>query len=90
MSLCCCRPCRQEGFRLRGIVSNRISGRSSHVAKLRSEFDAGGYLSHTLFRAALININAGGDYDLTEVEPGDLDPHAVSSIFKTFLREREC
>ncbi|KAM5533311.1 hypothetical protein V8D89_012985 [Ganoderma adspersum] len=47
----------------------RISGRSSHVAKLRSEFDA------------------GGDYNLTEVEPGDLDPHAVSSIFKTFLRE---
>ena len=50
---------------------HRISGRSSHVAKLRAEFDA------------------GADYDLTECEPGDLDPHAVSSIFKTFLRERE-
>uniref|UniRef100_A0A5K1JYY3 Glucose oxidase n=1 Tax=Ganoderma boninense TaxID=34458 RepID=A0A5K1JYY3_9APHY len=60
----------EEGlFRLRGFVSNRISGRSSHVAKLRSEFDA------------------GGDNNLVEVEPGDLDPHAVSSIFKTFLRE---
>ncbi|KAL1942667.1 hypothetical protein VTO73DRAFT_4907 [Trametes versicolor] len=47
----------------------RVSGRSSHVAKLRSEFDA------------------GADYDLTECEPGDLDPHAVASIFKTFLRE---
>ncbi|KAI8993795.1 hypothetical protein BD414DRAFT_480460 [Trametes punicea] len=47
----------------------RVSGRSSHVAKLRSEFDA------------------GSDYDLTECEPGDLDPHAVASIFKTFLRE---
>ncbi|KAI0633410.1 hypothetical protein C8Q77DRAFT_1157618 [Trametes polyzona] len=47
----------------------RVSGRSSHVAKLRSEFDA------------------GTDYDLTECEPGDLDPHAVASIFKTFLRE---
>ncbi|OJT11616.1 hypothetical protein TRAPUB_11872 [Trametes pubescens] len=47
----------------------RVSGRSSHVAKLRSEFDA------------------GTDYDLTECEPSDLDPHAVASIFKTFLRE---
>ncbi|TFK94622.1 RhoGAP-domain-containing protein [Polyporus arcularius HHB13444] len=47
----------------------RISGRSSHVAKLRAEFDA------------------GADYNLVECEPGDLDPHAVSSIFKTFLRE---
>ncbi|KAI0371151.1 RhoGAP-domain-containing protein [Pilatotrama ljubarskyi] len=47
----------------------RVSGRSSHVAKLRSEFDA------------------GSDYDLTECEPVDLDPHAVASIFKAFLRE---
>ncbi|EJF65136.1 RhoGAP-domain-containing protein [Dichomitus squalens LYAD-421 SS1] len=47
----------------------RISGRSSHVAKLRSEFDA------------------GCDYNLIEADPSDLDPHAVSSIFKTFLRE---
>ncbi|KAI0674979.1 hypothetical protein C8Q78DRAFT_1075327 [Trametes maxima] len=47
----------------------RVSGRSSHVAKLRAEFDA------------------GTDYDLVECEPGDLDPHAVASIFKTFLRE---
>ncbi|KAI0330141.1 RhoGAP-domain-containing protein [Cubamyces sp. BRFM 1775] len=47
----------------------RVSGRSSHVQKLRTEFDA------------------GCDYDLTECEPGDLDPHAVASIFKTFLRE---
>ncbi|KAI0645376.1 hypothetical protein C8Q79DRAFT_1090834 [Trametes meyenii] len=47
----------------------RVSGRSSHVAKLRAEFDA------------------GTDYHLVECEPGDLDPHAVASIFKTFLRE---
>ncbi|KAI9067142.1 RhoGAP-domain-containing protein [Trametes sanguinea] len=47
----------------------RVSGRSSHVAKLRAEFDV------------------GSDYDLTACEPGDLDPHAVASIFKTFLRE---
>ncbi len=52
-------------------LPHSVSGRSSHVAKLRSEFDA------------------GTDYDLTECEPSDLDPHAVASIFKTFLRERE-
>ena len=30
----------------------------------------------------------GADYILAECDPGDLDPHAVSSILKTFLRER--
>ena len=35
----------------------------------------------------LIRVGTGGDYNLAEAEPGDLDPHAVSSIFKTFLRE---
>jgi hypothetical protein len=48
----------------------RISGRATHVAKLRAEFDT------------------GADFDMRECEPGDLDPHAVASIFKTFLRER--
>ncbi|KAG9110755.1 hypothetical protein FRC07_008157 [Ceratobasidium sp. 392] len=47
----------------------RISGRPSHVARLRAEFDA------------------GADYDLSEVHPSDLDPHAVSSLFKAYLRE---
>ncbi|OBZ68063.1 hypothetical protein A0H81_11921 [Grifola frondosa] len=47
----------------------RVSGRSSHVAKLRSEFDA------------------GADYDMADCDPSDLDPHAVASIFKTYLRE---
>ncbi|THH13214.1 hypothetical protein EW146_g6972 [Bondarzewia mesenterica] len=47
----------------------RISGRASHIAKLRAEFDT------------------GSDYDMTECAPGDLDPHAVSSIFKAYLRE---
>ncbi|KAI0030765.1 hypothetical protein K488DRAFT_71924 [Vararia minispora EC-137] len=47
----------------------RISGRASHVAKLRAEFDT------------------GADYDLRECPPGDLDPHAVSSVFKAYLRE---
>lgn len=48
-----------------------ISGRSTHVSKLRSEFDA------------------GGDFDLLECGPGEIDPHAVSSILKAYLRERE-
>ncbi|KAI0268623.1 hypothetical protein BC834DRAFT_968086 [Gloeopeniophorella convolvens] len=47
----------------------RISGRATHVARLRSEFDT------------------GADYDMLECAPGDLDPHAVASIFKTYLRE---
>ncbi|QRV82532.1 Rho GTPase-activating protein gacZ [Ceratobasidium sp. AG-Ba] len=47
----------------------RISGRPSHVSRLRAEFDA------------------GADYDLSAIDPGDLDPHAVSSLFKAYLRE---
>ncbi|OCB86855.1 RhoGAP-domain-containing protein [Sanghuangporus baumii] len=47
----------------------RISGRSTHIAKLRAEFDS------------------GADYDLRECGPGEIDPHAVSSIFKAYLRE---
>lgn len=47
----------------------RISGRSSHLARLRKEFDA------------------GADLDLSLSEPSDLDPHAVSGIFKTYIRE---
>jgi hypothetical protein len=48
----------------------RISGRATHVAKLRAEFDT------------------GADFDMLECGPSDLDPHAVASIFKTYLRER--
>ncbi|WVF65812.1 hypothetical protein IAT40_000549 [Kwoniella sp. CBS 6097] len=47
----------------------RISGRSSHIAKLRKEFDS------------------GADIDLTQCHPGDLDPHAVAGLFKSYLRE---
>ncbi|KAG9089127.1 hypothetical protein FRC06_001698 [Ceratobasidium sp. 370] len=47
----------------------RISGRPSHVGRLRAEFDA------------------GADYELSEAHPSDLDPHAVSSLFKAYLRE---
>ncbi|KAI6121607.1 hypothetical protein F5141DRAFT_527838 [Pisolithus sp. B1] len=47
----------------------RVSGRSSHIVKLRAEFDT------------------GADFDITQSSPGDLDPHAVASVFKAYLRE---
>ncbi|KAF7376118.1 Rho-GAP domain-containing protein [Mycena sanguinolenta] len=47
----------------------RVTGRPSHISKLRSEFDS------------------GADWDMSECTPGDLDPHAVASVFKAFLRE---
>jgi len=31
---------------------------------------------------------SGADYDLQTCGPGDLDPHAVASVLKAFLRER--
>ena len=30
----------------------------------------------------------GADYDMSECGPGDIDPHAVASVFKAYLRER--
>ncbi|ODN97492.1 hypothetical protein L198_04059 [Cryptococcus wingfieldii CBS 7118] len=47
----------------------RISGRSSHVATLKRNFDS------------------GADIDLADCHPGDLDPHAVAGVFKSYLRE---
>ncbi|KAF9268654.1 RhoGAP-domain-containing protein [Marasmius fiardii PR-910] len=32
-------------------------------------------------------FDSGADYDMKECSPGELDPHAVASIFKAFLRE---
>ncbi|KAG5641754.1 hypothetical protein DXG03_004286 [Asterophora parasitica] len=32
-------------------------------------------------------FDSGADFDMTECSPGDLDPHAVASVFKAFLRE---
>lgn len=32
-------------------------------------------------------FDAGIDLDLREIHPGDLDPHAVASLFKSWLRE---
>lgn len=47
----------------------RVSGRASHISKLRAEFDS------------------GADYDMSECGPSDLDPHAVASVLKAYLRE---
>ncbi|KAF4621257.1 hypothetical protein D9613_000228 [Agrocybe pediades] len=32
-------------------------------------------------------FDAGADYDMTECNPGELDPHAVAVVFKAYLRE---
>lgn len=42
------------------------------------------------FFLSLLNRILGVDYDMTECSPGDLDPHAVASVFKAYLRERMC
>ena len=34
------------------------------------------------------SVGLGADLDLRECHPGDLDPHAVSGLFKSYLRER--
>ncbi|GAA5876089.1 hypothetical protein JCM8547_002633 [Rhodosporidiobolus lusitaniae] len=49
----------------------RIPGRSHMVNQLRVMFDAG----------------VGQELDLREIHPGDLDPAAVASVFKSWLRE---
>ena len=46
-------------------------------------------LFHILFFLSfLTQMLIGADYDMTECTPGDLDPHAVASVFKAYLRER--
>ena len=72
------------------LISSSVSGRPSHVSKLRSEFDSGNSsFSYSVFLSFLSRIS-GVDYDMTECSPGDLDPHAVASVFKAYLRERMC
>ena len=71
-----------------------MSGRSSHVSKLRAEFDTGEntLLAFIMF-ILIVNMNIGiigADFDMTECAPGDLDPHAVASVLRAFLRERKC
>ncbi|PVG02959.1 hypothetical protein CPB86DRAFT_811094 [Serendipita vermifera] len=63
----CVQHIEQWGLQEEGIF--RITGRISHVNKLRAEFAS------------------GADYDLQTCGPGDLDPHAVASVLKAFLRE---
>ncbi|PPQ63741.1 hypothetical protein CVT24_004250 [Panaeolus cyanescens] len=48
-------------------------------------FRLNGRPSHTSRLRA--EFDSGADYDMIECTPGDLDPHAVSSVFKAFLRE---
>lgn len=73
---------------------NSVSGRPAHVAKLRSEFDTGKSLQLLCFlldRLSSVLTTffqwTGADYHLVDSDPGDLDPHAVASIFKAYLRE---
>jgi hypothetical protein len=33
-------------------------------------------------------FDSGADYDMTECSLSELDPHAVASVFKAYLRER--
>ncbi|KIJ49522.1 hypothetical protein M422DRAFT_246603 [Sphaerobolus stellatus SS14] len=47
----------------------RVTGRSSHITRLRADFDG------------------GADYDIIDCSPSDLDPHAVASVLKAYLRE---
>ncbi|KAF8629415.1 hypothetical protein AX15_003466 [Amanita polypyramis BW_CC] len=48
-------------------------------------FRVGGRPKHiTTLRS---EFDKGADYDLAACEPGDLDPHAVGSVFKAFFRE---
>ncbi|GAA6048364.1 hypothetical protein JCM3770_000969 [Rhodotorula araucariae] len=49
----------------------RVPGRSHMVAQLRAMYDAG----------------VGQEKDLREIHPADLDPHAVASMLKGWLRE---
>ena len=59
------------------------------MSKLRSEFDSGNSsISYSVF--LFLTWISGVDYDMTECSPGDLDPHAVASVFKAYLRERTC
>lgn len=32
-------------------------------------------------------LSLGADFELVQCDPSDLDPHAVASIFKAYLRE---
>lgn len=45
--------------------------------------------SHLLLMIADL-FCAGADVNLEPCDPGDIDPHAVASLYKSYLRECEC
>ena len=55
--------------------------------ELSSERSINGRASHVAKLRS--EFDTGADYELAKSDPGDLDPHAVSSIFKAYLRECE-
>lgn len=59
------------------------------MAKLRTEFDTGKSSMHLRLDLRLTTLNTGADFGIVESDPGDLDPHAVASVFKAYLRECE-
>lgn len=71
------------------LTVHSVNGRPAHVARLRSEFDTGESLVLPMLAFVLINHYLGADFSLVECDPGDLDPHAVASVFKAYLRERK-
>lgn len=66
-----------------------VGGRPKHVSALRAEFDKGGLNPLLELHHCANSLIVGADYDLASCEPGDLDPHAVASVFKAFFRECE-
>lgn len=67
----------------------RISGRSSHLVRLRREFDGGEWRAPERSRVRVCRPAdiPGADLDLSLCDAGDLDPHSVAGIFKSYIRE---
>lgn len=67
-----------------------MPGRAAHVTRLRNEFDTGEWEELVVLPRVSFKCDfTGADYDMSGCTPGDLDPHAVASVFKAYLRERE-
>lgn len=73
----CIESLEKYGFTEEGIY--RLSGRSSHTAKLRAIFDAPAPPAPSL--------DVAPDLQLSDIEPADLDINAVCSLFKSYLRD---
>lgn len=72
-------------------TKSRVSGRPSHTTKLRAAFDSGLSFIFASCRLALTyrRRTTGADYNMANCSPGEIDPHAVASVFKAYLRERK-